>query len=226
MTALGRIGTYGRDSPRVSPRRVALVAALLLIAVSLVPLGQAGWIHAKAQLAQVLLDRAWRARLAGATERAARPWPWADTAPIARLQVPRLAVDEIVLAGASGRSLAFGPGHLNGTALPGEQGNAVIAGHRDTHFAFLAEITPGDIVRLQRPDGVWVRYRVSGSAVVDARSAVLDAAPDRTVVTLVTCWPFESANWHQPWRYAVFGEAIGADSPGIVQPRQDIVNGS
>jgi len=194
---------------RVNRRRAVLAVATLLVAGSLVPLAGAGWIHAKAALAQILLERAWQARLAGAGEAGARPWPWADTAPVARLQVPRLAVDRIVLAGASGRSLAFGPGHLTGTALPGGRGNSVIAGHRDTHFAFIGKLEIGDVVRLQRPDGGWTRYRVTGSEVVDARTARLIDTSDRAAVTLVTCWPLDSNNWHQPWRYAVFAEAMG-----------------
>ncbi len=193
----------------ITRKGAVLALAALLIAGSSVPFAGAGWIHAKAMLAQVLLERSWQARLAGGDAGAAKPWPWADTAPVARLQVPRLAVDQIVLAGASGRSLAFGPGHLTGTALPGERGNSVITGHRDTHFDFIGELKTGDTFRLQRPDGSWARYRVTGGEVVDARTAQLDATPDRSAVTLVTCWPFNSRDYNQPWRYAVFGEAIG-----------------
>ncbi len=189
-------------------KRAVLALAALLIAISAVPFAGAGWIHAKAVLAQVLLERSWQARLNGAEEGAAKPWPWADTAPVARLQVPRLGVDQIVLAGASGRSLAFGPGHLTGTALPGERGNSVITGHRDTHFNFIGELRTGDTFRVQRPDGTWARYRVAGGEVVDARTAQLVNTPDRSVVTLVTCWPFNSRDYNQPWRYAVFGEEI------------------
>ena len=192
----------------VTRKGVVLALAGLLIAGSAVPLAGAGWIHAKARLAQILLDRSWQARLAGVDEGDAKPWPWADTTPIARLQVPRLAVDQVVLAGASGRSLAFGPGHLTGTALPGERGNSVITGHRDTHFDFIGELKTGDTFRLQRPDGSWARYQVAGGEVVDARTAQLDAAPDRSAVTLVTCYPFNSRDYNQPWRYAVFGEEI------------------
>jgi sortase A len=194
----------------VNRKGVVLALAVLLIAGSAVPFAGAGWIHAKAILAQILLDRSWQARLAGIDEGAAKPWPWADTVPVARLQVPRLEVDQIVLAGASGRSLAFGPGHLTGTALPGERGNSVITGHRDTHFDFIGELKTGDTFRLQRPDGTWARYRVAGGEVVDARTAQLDATPDRSAVTLVTCYPFNSRDYNQPWRYAVFGEEIEA----------------
>jgi len=203
------IAARRRRKPVVTRKGAVLVVAILLVAGSAVPLAGAGWIHAKAILAQVLLERSWQARLAGADESGTKPWPWADTAPVARLTVPRLGVDQIVLAGASGRSLAFGPGHLTGTALPGERGNSVITGHRDTHFDFIGELKTGDTFRLQRPDGSWARYRVAGGEVVDARTAQLVNTPDRSAVTLVTCWPFNSRDYNQPWRYAVFGEEIG-----------------
>lgn len=195
--------------PVVTRKAVVLTLAVLLIAGSAVPFAEAGWIHAKAALAQVLLERSWQARLADIDDTSTKPWPWADTAPVARLQVPRLDVDQIVLAGASGRSLAFGPGHLTGTALPGERGNSVITGHRDTHFDFIGDLKTGDTFRLQRPDGTWARYRVAGGQVVDARTAQLVDTPDRSAVTLVTCYPFNSRDYNQPWRYVVFGEEIG-----------------
>ena len=102
----------------------------------------AAWIPIKAEVAQVLLQRAWSKSVDGHAQ--TRPWPWADTWPVARLTATSHDVDLIVLAGGSGRTLAFGPGHLGASALPGEIGNMVIAGHRDTHFAFLQEVRRGD----------------------------------------------------------------------------------
>ena len=57
--------------------------------------------------------------------------------PVARLVIPRLGLDEIVLEGVDGNSLNAGPGHLTGSAFPGERGNSVISAHRDRHFARL-----------------------------------------------------------------------------------------
>jgi len=95
------------------------IAVLLLLGVW--QAGHGAWIHAKAQLAQYLLQRAWTRTLEG--ERDARPWPWADTWPVARLRVPAHGVDLIVLDGVSGRTLAFAPGH--GGPLPGMPGTAI-----------------------------------------------------------------------------------------------------
>lgn len=178
---------------------------LLLAGTGLWQLGAAGAIHAKAWLAQVLLERAWADTLAGQAE--ARPWPWADTAPVGRLQVPDLDIDQIVLAGASGRTLAFGPAHLDGTARPGMVGHSVLSGHRDTHFAFLRNLRPGSELRLQGGDGTWRRYRVGEARVIDARQAWLISGEGRNALTLVTCYPFDALEPGGPLRYVVSAES-------------------
>ena len=189
-------------------RRIGAIAGVLLCGAGFALFGGAGYIHAKAWLAEALLDRAWEQRLNGAALADTRPWPWADTAPLARLQVPRLDIDRIVLAGASGRTLAFGAAHLDGTAEPNQRGNSVITGHRDTHFAFLRDLQPGDILRLQAADGDWQTYRITGSEVFDARTARLDPATGRSVLTLVTCYPFDAVVPNGPLRYAAFAERV------------------
>src|SRR4051812_40905646 len=117
---------------------VLRVGAALLFALGAWHFSQGLYIHAKALLAQLLMHRAWQRALAG--EPRAKPWPWADTWPVARLTIAGQGVDVFVLAGANGRALAFGPGHVFGTPLPGEPGNSVIGGHRDTHLAFLRHL--------------------------------------------------------------------------------------
>lgn len=190
-------------------RRHASIAAVIgLLAVGTWQIGGAGWIHCKAVVAQILLERGWHARLAGHNENTAKPWPWADTAPVARLHVPRLKIDQIILAGASGRTLAFGPGHLSGTALPGTRGHSIVSGHRDTHFTFLRDLTADDEVHIQRSDGKTVTYRVTGHQIVDARRARFTNTPDRPTLTLVTCYPFDALDTSGPLRYAVFAEPV------------------
>ena len=189
-------------------RRGLQAAGGVLITAALLLFGQAGYIHAKAWLAQALLERAWAQRLDGAALATAQPWPWADTAPVARLRVPRLGIDRIVLAGASGRTLAFGPAHLDGTAAPGGAGHSIVTGHRDTHFAFLRNLLAGDVIDVQTPDGVWRAYRVTGSEILDASAARYDPSPRHDALTLVTCYPFDAIAPGGPLRYAVSGEVI------------------
>jgi sortase A len=179
-------------------RRAAL---LLLLAAAAWHGGRAGWIGAKAHLAQHLVRRAWHATQSRAGD--TRPWPWADTRPVARLLAPAHGVDLIVLDGASGRTMAFGPGHLDGTSLPGETGNAVVTGHRDTHFAFLRKLRPGDALVVERADGRRRRYTVSDTRVVDRRETWVAQDSGDSRLTLVTCYPFDALRPGGPQRYVV-----------------------
>ncbi len=198
-----------RKMGRQGWRRLAVAVGFMLLGFGGWQLGAAGYIHAKAWLSQVLLSEAWATTVAKSDDDATlhKPWPWADTGPVARLTVPALGVDQIVLAGASGRTLAFGPGHLDETARPGAAGHSVISGHRDTHFAFLEDLAPDTKLEIQRADGAWQSYRVRDSQVIDARTARLSLAAERPALTLVTCWPFDTAEPGGPLRYAVFAEA-------------------
>ncbi|MFC5436408.1 class GN sortase [Rhodanobacter umsongensis] len=178
--------------------RHLMVAALALAA----GLGlSAGWIHAKAALAQVLLERAWAHSDHG--RRMQRPWPWADIAPLARLSVPRLQRNLIVLDGDSGQALAFGPGWTPGSARPGAaSGLTVISAHRDTQFGFLKALRAGDRLRLDGPAGA-SEYQVESSRVIDSRQHGLPPADSEDGLWLVTCYPFDATVPGGPLRYVV-----------------------
>jgi len=156
--------------------------AAAIIAAALFGTVHASWVPAKALLGQVLLERAWQARLAG--EETAKPWPWADTSPVAVLSIPRLGARHLVLQGASGRNLAWGPAAMT----PVSGGDVIISAHRDTHFDGLNELQPGDILWLN--DGHGARaYRVTWLDIVDSRRQELVLLNDRERLTLVTCYP-------------------------------------
>ena len=197
-------------APVRRPRRIQRVfqlaaAAFLLIAVW--QFGQAGYIHAKAWLAQHLISEAWSRTLAGETQ--VKTWAWADTWPVARLRVPGRDVERYVLAGSNGRTIAFGPGHLFGTAEPGIPGNSVIGAHRDTHFAFLQWLDDGELIELETPTGQVHSYRVTQRAVVDKHDTrVLAAHPGERRLTLVTCYPFDALRAGGPLRYVVTAERV------------------
>jgi sortase A len=197
-----------RGTPHV--RQLARVLFLMALLFSGWHLGHAAYIAAKAELAQVLIGRAWQRTLAG--ERAAKPWPWADTWPVAKLEAPAQGVSLYVLAGANGRTIAFGPGHVFGTANPGEPGNSVIGGHRDTHLSFLRETRVGERFTIERPDGQRVAYRVADLRVVDksAVGVLAQRGPDR--LTLVTCWPFDALRAGGPERYVVEALRVTGES--------------
>jgi len=189
------------DGQRRFLRRIAAAGSVVLLYAAAVLFGHGAWIYAKASLAQILLSRAWARTVH--TGRPAAPWPWADTWPVARLRAPGLTKGVIVLAGASGRTLAFGPGHLDGTALPGTEGNCVLSAHRDTQFAFLRRIAPGEVLELETPDGALHRYRVFRREVVAAKEIDLLGPTDEAILTLVTCYPFDAVRPGGPLRYVV-----------------------
>lgn len=184
-------------------RLLAAPAAALLLALAAWQLGGAAWIHAKAALAQHLIASSWEGTK---KDGAKRPWPWADTHPVARLTVPSRGISLYVLAGASGRSLAFGPGHVDGTAAPGSAGNSVIVAHKDTHFAFLRDLREDDEIAVEDARGRVTRYRVREVAVVDkSETRLLDPA-DSPQLTLITCWPFDAIRPGTAQRYVVIAD--------------------
>jgi sortase A len=186
---------------RVRRQRRQRLAVGTLIVLGLALLAAGFWMPAKAELAQQLLNRAWQ-RTAGG-DAAARPWPWADTHPVARLTLPGSGEPLTVLAGASGRNLAFAPALLDGSAAPGTDGVTVIAGHRDTHFRPLAALAIGDELTLERPDGSMLKYEVAALDVVDSARAELRLDATESIVVLVTCWPFDAVDVGGSWRYVV-----------------------
>ena len=174
---------------------------IILAAAALWQFGMAGWIHTKAYAAQILLDRAWQQTLIDHGHN--RPWPWADTWPVAELIVPQLDIAQIVLAGDSGATLAFGPGHSFSSAAPGEHGTIMISGHRDTHFHFLQHIKKGERIILKTKSGIHY-YTVSNTRVVDARQFTID--PYNNALLLVTCYPFNSVITGSNERYIVYAQ--------------------
>ena len=164
-------------------------------------MGEGTRIYLKAILAQILLQNAWSQTRSGATN--VKPWPWAEMYPVARLQVPAYDEDIIVLAGTTGKSLPFGPGHALSSASPGTDDNVTIAGHRDTHFSFLEHITLGEVVFLETPDGVRHRYEISQIDILhQSRTEVMEKNGVKQL-TLITCYPFYAIVPGGPMRYVV-----------------------
>lgn len=187
-------------------RRVGQLIVASLLCLGFWQFGQGAYIPAKAWVAQELMQRAWN-RTGGGTRQVA-PWPWADTWPVARLKAKGGDVELIILAGGSGRTLAFGPGHLSISALPGQIGNSIIAGHRDTHFHFLQHVKTGELIQFELPDGRSHEYRVTNIDVVDSRRGSLVLDTDVPTLSLVTCYPFNAADVGGPMRYVVSAEMV------------------
>lgn len=188
----------------VMANRVVRPLLLLLFLAGLAQVARGLAVPLKAAVAQALLERAFERGLAA--HRPEKPWGWADMAPAARLRVPRLGVERIVLGSGSGQAMAFGPALLPGAAGLDEPGAVVIAAHRDTHFRFLQDLRAGDLIELRTIGGALRRYRVAGAEVVRWDRFVLPVPTSDRSLVLVTCFPFDALG-HGPLRYVVHAVA-------------------
>ncbi|BDW81724.1 class GN sortase [Erythrobacter sp. Dej080120_24] len=172
-------GGIGRALP------LLLCAILLLSGAALT--ARALYIPIKAEVAQVLLNRAFDQSLAARAP--VKPWSWADTAPMARITVPRLGASDVVLSGGSGEAMAFGP-----TAIVDDPARRVtiLAAHRDTHFLFVRDLKAGDEILMERIDGTRARYRVTGFETLRWDEFSYPADGGEGVLALTTCFPFDT----------------------------------
>ena len=164
--------------------------------------GWASWLDGKAWLAQHLIAHAWQTSLdQGAPQ---RPWPWADTWPVARL-TPPAGKTLYVLESTSGEALAFGPGRLTG-GIDSDQA-LTLAGHRDTHFAFLETLHTDDILTVQFTDGSQQHFQVSSQQVINSQQHPLHIPRDNQQLVLITCYPFDAITAGGPLRYVITARA-------------------
>jgi sortase A len=168
---------------RTSPA-VRLVARVLLIA-GLLALGYAAYVVIDAKAYQAIEQR----RLHHARLDASASPAVIDGGAIGEILIPRLGLTAILVQGDSPASLQRAVGHLADTPLPGESGNVVLAGHRDTFFRPLKRVRAGDAIMLKTTDGDF-QYLVESTAVVPPDDVqVLQPTGGRTL-TLITCFPF------------------------------------
>jgi LPXTG-site transpeptidase (sortase) family protein len=146
----------------------------------------------------------------------AAPAPDSGSA-IALLSIPRIGLSAAVLHGSDAKTLRRAPGHLEHTAYPGEAGNAVIAGHRDTFFRPLRHIRVGDDIFVNASTGRF-HYQVTSLRVVHPRDVSVLAATDDAVLTLITCYPFWVLG-QAPDRFVVRAARVDAPSPPPLEVR-------
>jgi sortase A len=165
--------------------RSARWAAPVLLACGVVALGFAAYVIIDARVYQSTERERFEATTPSS---AAAPVP-TDGASIGEIQIPRLGLRVMIVQGESAPILRHGVGHLSDTALPGEVGNVVLAGHRDTFFRPLSGVRAGDSITLKTRDGKFEYLVESTSVVAPGAIEVLEPTGGRTL-TLITCYPF------------------------------------
>ena len=172
-------------------RRATRLATWVLLATGLIALGYAAYVVADAHAYQATERK--RLEQARINAPVVPPSNTVTALPegevIGEIQIRRLGLTAVVAQGESAATLQRAVGHLSDTALPGELGNVVLAGHRDTFFRPLKGVRPGDAITLKTPEGDF-EYLVESSAVVrPSNIQVLEPTGGRTL-TLITCFPF------------------------------------
>jgi sortase A len=114
--------------------------------------------------------------------------------------------DLLVLNGAYDRTLAFGPGHVESSALPGSVGTTILTGHRDTHFSFLKQLHRQDEIVIQTATGKRLRYVVAERRMADLRSGTIALDHQQARLVLVTYYPFDAMMPGGSLRYVVVAE--------------------
>lgn len=194
---------------------LSLLLERLLFAIGLIALTwfAAGQIHAAREQAALSRELEAARQVAATTDRApaAQPLPTpalASRALIGRIEVPRLRLSALAREGVDVRTLRGSVGHVPGTALPGEAGNAAFAAHRDTFFRPLEGIRKGDTVLVTTPDGIH-RYTVFSTRVVAPSDVSVLRSGQLSQLTLVTCYPFDYVG-SAPQRFIVQAELMPA----------------
>lgn len=193
--------------------KLSTIIIVLIFSTAIWQFASAGWIQGKAIIAQELLSHSWKQTVLDSKKssfnelkqpfKTHKPWPWADTWPVARLIAPQHNIEQIVLAGDSGHSLAFGPGYSFASARPNTNGLTMISGHRDTHFNFLKDLKINQTIVLQTP-GQTIRYRIYDYQIVDSKTLSLAFKRDEQTLLLVTCYPFDAITAGGSLRYLVY----------------------
>jgi sortase A len=134
---------------------------------------------------------------------------------LGRLSIPRLHVEAIIREGTSAPTLTVALGHIPGTSLPGQQGNIGVAGHRDSLFRGLRDVTDNDEIVFETPNATY-HYRVKSTQIVMPQDVgVLNPGPSPEL-TLVTCYPFEYIG-SAPQRFIVKAALVdGAPAKNVI----------
>lgn len=200
----------------------------LLCAGGLAVLGVVGTDYARGLRDRDVARARWEAVEARAALReanasvAAEVGPFPPGTPVARILVPHIELDEVVVEGVGPVELNAAPGHIPGTPLPGATGNSVVSAHRDLHFRRLGELHEGDtlitITEFRR-----TRWKITGRRIVRAGEEALFPTPT-PILTLTTCWPIRFIG-PAPDRLLLTAEPLEEEPAGPEPPAAAIARG-
>jgi len=202
-------------------RHAVRLAQYLFLLIGLAALGYYALVWVKAKRYQAREERTFQKELRA---RQAAPHPaippppmvLADGSLMGRLMIPRIHLSVMVVQGDNDSDLRRAVGHIPGTALPGQNGNVAIAGHRDTFFRPLRFIRPGDTILLKTLQGTY-SYQVTRTNIVKPDDVQVLYPTGHNTLTLVTCFPFYYVG-SAPDRFIVSAQAAPGSNQGLSAP--------
>ena len=177
---------------------------IVLLSIGLWQVSTSGYMLAKAWLSQILIADAWSQTLKD--KQFHKPWSWADTYPIAQLNIPKLNKNSYILEGSSGRNLAFSATHLPQSGMPDENKSMIVSGHNDTHFSYLQFLQIGDEIEVKTISDNHV-YKIKQIEIVNSQISQL-LIKDKKELILTTCYPFNSLTTGSKQRLVVYASKI------------------
>jgi len=180
----------------------------ILIISGLLFCGKGLYMQSKAFVAQQLLSFAWARHLQNG--QLYKAWPWADSAPLAKLTFPG-EEPLIVLSGATGSNLAFAPSWMRASTPFAQGGNSVIVAHNDTHFNQLKGVKLDDKLQVSTYGNARLFYQVTEMKIVDETDISVIENNGNELLTLITCYPFDSAIYNSDKRFVVTAKRIKDD---------------
>ncbi len=196
---------------KLNPRQLRRAMSPMLVILGLVLLGYVGAQYGEMYLEQRHLAREWQSQQSRHEDRKHLAASRSEDDGLTRLSVPKIDLDSVVVEGTSHKALLLGPGHMSDTPAPGESGNSVITGHRDTFFRHIHELEKGDTVLVQR-DGKTYRYQVVGKKIVEPDDLSVIRPAKSSELTLITCYPTYYIG-PAPKRLVVFSKLVGEQQP-------------
>ncbi|WP_260482810.1 sortase domain-containing protein [Sphingomicrobium flavum] len=163
----------------------------------------AGWMPAKAEVAQILLHRAFEKGVA--SDEPVRPWRWADMEVVGRLSHAGLDKKEVILRGGAGQAMAFGPADI-----PTRNARVrMLSAHQDTHFRWLQRVEIGDRLRLETISEGAADYEIIATDIRRFDAFAFPVDPAAPLLILTTCYPFD-AETPGPLRFIVWARKVEA----------------
>lgn len=191
-------------------RRILSIALLILgVGLLVFSIGSYGWMAYR----QHELTSQWQSQPVLPVA-ATQPAPNPNGSGVTLLSIPKIGLQAGILDGTDRKSLLLAPGHLQNTAWPGDSGNAVVAGHRDTFFRHLHELVTGDDIYVLRNGGRY-HYVVTQKATVDPSDVRVIRPTSDNRLTLITCYPTYYIG-PAPKRLVVVAQ-LQMDSPAVAQ---------